>query len=70
MTSERVIKEAPVPVRHTWGVAGFRGKADGFFDHAIAERFSDKEAVNLQRGCFPCWIELSNGQVVIVRAKK
>lgn len=70
MTSERVIKEAPVPVRHTWGAAGFRGKSDGFFDHEIAERFCDKEMVYLQRDCFPCWVELSNGQTVIVRGKK
>lgn len=64
------IREAPVPVRHTWRVAGFRGKSDGFFDHAIAERFCDKEIVYLYRDCFPCWVELSNGQTVIVRSKK
>lgn len=64
------VREAPVPVRHTWGVAGFRGKSDGFFDPAIAERFCDKETVYLQGDCFPCWVELSNGQIVIVMAKK
>lgn len=70
MTSERVIKEAPVPVRHTWMVAGFSGKFDGFFDRKIAERFCDKEMVESQMDFFPCWVELSNGQTVIVRGKK
>lgn len=62
------VREAPFPVAHGW-------KQDGFEtphrDRRLAERFSMKMFVEWADSEFlPCRVLLSNGQTVIVRAKK
>lgn len=63
------VREAPTPIRHAWKG---NGKPMWFYDPAIAFRFSTAELVEFHDGLdvFPCRVELSGGQVVIVRAKK
>lgn len=67
MTSERVIKDAPVPVRywHSWNDSGEymcgRVKTPTANDVCRWFRAGYRGAVK---------VELSNGQAVIVRAKK
>lgn len=69
MTSERVIKEAPVPVAHGWRVDEGRTPHEG---RGIMNRFVSDAFVSWadSEGYFPCTVRLSNGQIIIVRAKK
>lgn len=66
MTSERVIKEAPVPVRWGWIIDGWKAPS-------IWNEQRDIPVESVLRGVDEKWtlvVTLSNGQTVIVRAKK
>lgn len=71
MTSERVIKEAPVPVRWAWLF-----EEEGMLPSWALTLSGDKWWMKLDRKgwrqlSFPRFqVLLSNGQIVIVRAKK
>ncbi len=70
MTSERVIKEAPVPVRYRWSrLSGAPMMVELWFDIEPHERTS-LYACRAVTGDDHIAIQFSNGQTVIVRAKK
>lgn len=57
------VRDAPVPVRWRWqGCGWIEGQRAWFMDRGISAWRSFS--------CMPLTVELSNGQVVIVRAKK
>lgn len=75
MTSERVIKEAPVPVRG-WNeeLADYNGNISMLrrCGWACDQAYASRQLSNFGEGGRKSrlFIELSNGQTVIVRAKK
>lgn len=69
MTSERVIKEAPMPVRYRWSALSGAPMTPLWWS------VEEWEALNLPACNFVntqdhITVELSNGQTVIVRGKK
>lgn len=69
MTSERVIKEAPVPVRLWWNSIGGMCMASAPRVYFSAEGNEWIYSTDLSDDS-SFTVELSNGQTVIVRAKK